>query len=98
LDSLQVLMIRKVPLQSLDHIETHPLLEQVYLSEPELLDLSPLLYLPRLQLVEVDESMREAAEAIAEKAQFKIVYQQHQNYCPSNLKGVQAAHLSGYFI
>ena len=74
LNSLQILMIRKAPLQSLDHIETHPLLEQVYLSETPLLDLSPLLDLPRLQLIEVDESMREAAEAIARKAHFTITY------------------------
>ncbi len=74
LDSLQILMIRKAPLQSLDHIQTHPMLEEIYLSETQLLDLSPLLELPRLELVEVDEAMRPSAEAISERARFKILY------------------------
>lgn len=75
LSSLRALSMRKAPLQSLEGIKAFPLLEQVYLSETQLLDLSPLLDLPRLQLIEVDESMRKAAEAIAEKAQFTINYQ-----------------------
>jgi Leucine-rich repeat (LRR) protein len=74
LRSLRTLVMRKAPLQSLERIETLPMLEQIYLSETQLLDLSPLLNLPRLQLVEVDESMRKTAEAVAEKAQFKIIY------------------------
>ncbi len=74
LDALQTLVIRKAPLQSLDHIETHPMLEKIYLSETQLLDLSPLLDLPRLQQVEVSENMRTAAEAVAEQAQFEIIY------------------------
>ncbi len=75
LDALQILMIRKSPLQSLDQIETHPLLERIYLSGTQVIDLSPLINLPRLKLVELDEKMRPAAEAIAVKAQFTIVYQ-----------------------
>ena len=75
LDSLQMLMIRKAPLKTLDNVWLHPMLEQIYLSETHLLDLTPLLNLPRLQLAEVSESMREAAEAIAEKAKFEIIYQ-----------------------
>lgn len=73
LDVLQVLKIRKAPLQTLDHIETHPLLEEIYLSETQLLDLSPLLNLPRLRIVEVDGHLRTAAEAIAGQAAFKII-------------------------
>ena len=56
-------MIRKTPLQSLDHIKIHPLLEKIYLSDTPLQNHSLLLDLPRLQLVEVDESMRKAVEA-----------------------------------
>jgi len=75
LDALQVLAARRAPLQSLDRIETHPLLEQVYLSETSVQDLSPLLLLPRLQLVELDASMRPAAQAVADQAHFQIIYQ-----------------------
>ncbi|MBP7686261.1 MAG: protein kinase [Thermoflexales bacterium] len=75
LDGLQVLKIRKAPLQTLDHIGTHPLLEEIYLSETQLLDLAPLLDLPRLRLVEVDDRLRTAAEAIAGQAAFKIIHQ-----------------------
>jgi serine/threonine protein kinase len=74
LESLKILVVRKAPLQSLDQIETHPMLEQIYLSETQLLDLSPLLELPRLQFVEVSENMRSAAKAVEKQAQFNIVY------------------------
>jgi serine/threonine protein kinase len=77
LDVLQVLKARKAPLQTLDHIETHRLLEEIYLSETQLFDLAPLLDLPRLRLVEVDGNLRVAAEAVAGKASFKIIYQSH---------------------
>jgi serine/threonine protein kinase len=75
LESLQVIAIRKAPLINLDHIETHAMLEQIYLSETHLMDLAPLLELPHLQQVEISENLRPAAEAIAEQAQFKIIYQ-----------------------
>ena len=74
LDALQILKARKAPLQSLDHIETHRLLAEIYLSETQLLDLAPLLDLPRLTLIEVDDSLRPAVEALADRAAFKIVY------------------------
>ncbi|HOR87212.1 MAG TPA: hypothetical protein PLL98_12115, partial [Bacillota bacterium] len=76
LDSLRMLMIRETPLETLDNIELHPMLEQIYLSGTHLLDLSPLLGLPRLQLAEVSESMRSAAEDIEKEAGFKIIYQE----------------------
>ncbi len=77
LTSLRNLMIRKAPLQSLEHIvEILPNLENIYLSEIPLQNLSSLLLLPKLQLVEVDESMRSTVEAIEDQAQFVIVYQQ----------------------
>lgn len=75
LASLRILVMRKAPLQSIEQIEMLPMLEQVYLSETQVVDLSPLLDLPRLTTVEIDENMRNAAEAVAEKAQFKITYQ-----------------------
>lgn len=76
LDSLQTLVMRKTPLQSLEHIdEILPSLEEIYLSETPVEDLSPLLLLPNLQLVEVDETMRSAAEAIEDQAQFTIICQ-----------------------
>jgi Leucine-rich repeat (LRR) protein len=75
LESLQVLAIRKTPLRSLDHIETHLELKQVFLSETQVQDFAPLLELPNLELVEVSEDMRSAAELLADRAQFSIVYQ-----------------------
>jgi serine/threonine protein kinase len=76
LDSLRTLSVRRAPLQSLEHIGTHPLLEKIYLSETQLLDLSPLLELPRLESVEINEAMRQAAEAIKGQAQFNFIYQE----------------------
>lgn len=73
LDALQVLVLRKAPLSSLERIETHPLLEKVYLSETQLLDLAPLLDLPRLTEVEVSQNMRAAAQAVEAQAHFTIV-------------------------
>lgn len=77
LSALRTLVMRKASLTSLEGINRFLLLEQIYLSDTQLQDLSPLLDLPELQLVEVDESMRNAAEAIAGKAQFTITYQQN---------------------
>lgn len=75
LDSIKILMIRKAPLKTLDDVGSHPMLEQICLSKTHLLELTPLLDLPRLQLVEVSEDMRKAAQAIAKEAQFEVVYQ-----------------------
>lgn len=74
LSAMQVLVIRKAPLQSLDHIETHPLLERVYLSETPVKDLSPLLKLENLKIVEISEDMQPVAEQIIPQAQFAIVF------------------------
>jgi len=75
LTSLQILVLRKSPLQSLEGIQTLPALEQLYLSGTQPGDLAPLLDLPNLRTLEVDETMRQAAEAIAKKAKFTITYQ-----------------------
>ncbi|GAP16017.1 protein containg leucine rich repeat [Longilinea arvoryzae] len=74
LNSLRTLVLRKAPLRSLDKIDTLPLLEELYLSETQLLDLTPLLGLTRLQVVEVDESMRSAVETIEDRSRFGIIY------------------------
>ena len=76
LDSLKTLMLDKAPLETLDNIGSHAMLEQLYLSETHLLDLAPLLDLPRLQLVEVSEGMQEAADAVTKAAKFEIKYRQ----------------------
>lgn len=76
LESLQTLMIRKASLETLDGVGSHRMLEKLYLSETHLFDLTPLLDLPRLQLAEVSEFMREAAEAIATEAKFEIIFRQ----------------------
>ncbi len=76
LDSLQTLIIRDTPIKSLDGINSHPMLEQVCLSGTHLPDLTPLIDLPRLQLMEADKSMEDAVEAIAGEAEFSIIYQE----------------------
>ena len=75
LDSLQILVMRKVLLRSLEYIEYLPMLEELYLSETPIHDLLPLLDLPYLQLVDVDESMRPFADALAGVAVFEIIFQ-----------------------
>lgn len=74
LGALRTLMVREAPLETLDTVGSHRMLEEVYLSKTRLLDLAPLLDLPCLKTVEVSESMSEAAEAVAGKAKFVIVY------------------------
>lgn len=76
LDSLRILVIRKAPLETLDNVGSHPMLEQIYLSETHLLDLTQLLDMPQLQLAEVSEDMQEAVQTIAEEAEFEIIYQE----------------------
>lgn len=76
LDSLQALLIRRAPLATLEGVGSHLMLERICLSETSVLDLTPLLDLPRLQAVEVSESMRQTVEAIAGEAKFEIIYQQ----------------------
>ena len=77
LASLQNLMLRKAPLQSLDHIEVFTTLERLYLSETMVHDLTPLLALPNLQMIEVDQNMQEAANAVINQAQFEIILQEN---------------------
>jgi len=75
LNALRTLVLRKTPLQTLEGINSHSLLETIYLSQTGLGDLSPLLELTNLKTVEVSEDMRPAVEALAGQAAFEIVYQ-----------------------
>lgn len=75
LDALEKFVIRKAPLQTLEGIETHLLLTDIYLSETPLRDLSPLLDLPNLQIVEISEDMRSVVESLQGKNEFMLVYQ-----------------------
>ncbi len=75
LDSLKYLYMRKAPLKSLDLIETHPMLEEIALSETFVQDLTPLIKLPRLKKVEISEDMRPLVSSVQEQASFDINYQ-----------------------
>ena len=75
LNAMQSLVIRKAPLQSLENIESHEMLKTMYLSETQLLDLSPLLQLPNLQTVEVSQDMQSAVESLEGQNEFELVYQ-----------------------
>lgn len=74
LSSLHTLQLRKSALRSLDKVDRLVMLENLYLSETRVTDLSPLLSLPSLEKIEVDKNMRSAADAIAGRAHFEIVY------------------------
>lgn len=75
LTSLQIIAIRKAPLQDLDGIDQLTLLEEIYLSDTNLVNMTPLLELPNLRVVEVSESMRDAAEAVQSRAKFNFAFQ-----------------------
>lgn len=75
LNSIKKIAIRKAPLISVDGVDAYTQLEEIYLSETNVSDLSPLLDLPRLQIVEISRDMSGAAEDVAEEANFDIIYQ-----------------------
>ncbi|MFA5105313.1 MAG: protein kinase [Candidatus Margulisiibacteriota bacterium] len=75
LDSLEVLRLDKAPLESIDQMKGLEMLRKIYLADTHVSDLTPLLELSRLSMVEVSENMRDAAEAVTEKASFEIQYQ-----------------------
>jgi Leucine-rich repeat (LRR) protein len=70
---LKVLSFMQTALSSIDGIERFANLEQLDLSFTGLEDLTPLIAMPKLSIVSVDESMRGAAEALGDTA-FKIRY------------------------
>ncbi len=72
---LDSLSLKQASLDSLDGIEIFESLSFLDLSGTELTDLSPLLALPALRTLALDESMRAAGDAIAPEAGFEITYQ-----------------------
>ncbi len=74
LDGLTELHIGKMTLLSLEPLTALPLLERLYMGGINAVDLVPLLNLPGLRLVEISESRRAEADAIAQQTSFQIVY------------------------
>lgn len=72
---LDRLCLKRISLASLAGIEKFASLTFLDLSETQLSDLTPLLSLPSLAQLVLDESMRAAGEAIAPDAPFEIIYQ-----------------------
>jgi len=72
--TLESLSLSGLKLTSLNGIERFAYLRDIHLAQTGFADLSPLLSLPRLQTVRIDESMRAAAEAIAGGAAFAFTY------------------------
>lgn len=75
LDSLTSLNLYKLMLDTLDGIDQLPRLQFIELGGVVDGDLSPLLALPRLETILLDESLRGEAEAIEARAQFIITYE-----------------------
>lgn len=78
LEHLTRLFLFKLTLDTLDGMEQLPRLQFVQLGGVVDGDLSPLLSLPTLDTVLLDESLREEADAIAAQARFKILYEQRR--------------------
>ncbi|AHF11436.1 MULTISPECIES: protein kinase [Dehalobacter] len=74
-EGLEELYLNETKLTDLTGIEAHESLVYLNVSGTRVRDLSPLLSLPGLQQVVVDTSMKKAAEAIAPKALFEIIYE-----------------------
>ena len=75
LDSLTRLNLYKLTLDTLDGIEQLPSLQFIELGGVVSGDLSPLLALPELDTILLDESLRDEAEGIQASAQFTITYE-----------------------
>ena len=73
---LVMLKANESPISSLEGIDSHLMLQEVYIHGTQVIDLSPLLKLPKLKIVELDESMRPFAESTLMDPQFEIQYSQ----------------------
>jgi hypothetical protein len=73
--SLTDLYAKDIMLESLAGIENYPYLQHVSFSRIADGDLSPLMKLPQLKEVRMDESLRGTAEVELKQAQFQIIYQ-----------------------
>ncbi len=71
---LKFLSLRQTQFPSLDGIKRYTLLEKLDLCRSEFTDLSPLLSLPSLQEINIDEAMRGAAQALYDPP-FEIKYE-----------------------
>lgn len=71
---LEMLSLKQVKLPALDGIAQFGNLEHLYLNGTGVKDLSPLLHAPYLRCVYLDESMREAADALGHTS-FEIQYE-----------------------
>ena len=74
IESMRSLSMMKTPLQTLSGIEDFVYLEKINLSDVADGDLRPLLALPKLKEVYLDEGLRQAADDILKQAAFKVVY------------------------
>ncbi len=72
---LKSLYLTQTPIETLSGIEEFVYLERLGLSSVADKDLSPLLKLPQLKEVYLNEDLREAAEESLKSAPFKIIYQ-----------------------
>lgn len=76
LNGLVCLHAAEVTYITLSGIEKHTQLEEISFYRVEDGDLSPLLALPRLKKVYMSKTMKEAADRIADKARFDIIFQE----------------------
>ncbi|MEN6472074.1 MAG: protein kinase [Clostridiaceae bacterium] len=72
--SLETLSLKRASILSLNGIERFERLQTLYLSNTDLADLEPLTRAPQLREVYIDETMRDAAEALGDTA-FEILYE-----------------------
>lgn len=75
LDLLTHLNLHKLTLDTLNGIDQFPRLQFIRLGGVVNGDLSPLLALPKLETVLLDESLRDEAESIEARAPFAITYE-----------------------
>lgn len=74
LNGLRTIVAYHSPVNDLSHIENHTILQNIYLNDTQVSDLTPLLKLPKLKLLALDESMQPFAEVQLKQAQFEIRY------------------------
>lgn len=72
---LKHLDLKDRPIETLSGIEAFTRLESISISSVKDGDLSPILTLPRLKKVFLDEALRESAEASLKSTRFEIIYQ-----------------------
>lgn len=76
LSSLVNLKANDAPINSLENLQKHLMLQEVSLHGVQVIDLTALLELPKLKLLELDESMRPFAEDQLKNAGFEIQFTQ----------------------